>query len=170
MQSISCWRLCHTFVYVSSFILLVALLTVFLYTYFLNSCIMTSAWIDTNCDHPEVWTADWSWHHGACSVAASYKPPMLVTRVRLPACASFFVTSSLTTNKIEWSSSAPKAKVVFILRNWETCTTTAAGDRMLINDMGEHEGATPMIACRNTHRGARTHDHKVKGLALCRLS
>ena len=24
---------------------------------------------------------------GACSVAASYKPPMLVTRVRLPACA-----------------------------------------------------------------------------------
>ena len=24
--------------------------------------------------------------------------------------------------------------------------------------------------CRNTHRGARTHDHKVKGLALCRLS
>ena len=25
--------------------------------------------------------------HGACSVAASYKPPMLVTRVRLPACA-----------------------------------------------------------------------------------
>ena len=28
-------------------------------------------------------------HQGACSVAASYKPPMLVTRVRLPACASF---------------------------------------------------------------------------------
>ena len=26
---------------------------------------------------------------GACSVAASYKPPMLVTRVQLPACASF---------------------------------------------------------------------------------
>ena len=26
-------------------------------------------------------------HTGACSVAASYKPPMLVTRVRLPACA-----------------------------------------------------------------------------------
>ena len=26
-------------------------------------------------------------HQGACSVAASYKPPMLVTRVRLPACA-----------------------------------------------------------------------------------
>ena len=25
----------------------------------------------------------------ACSVAASYKPPMLVTRVRLPACAEF---------------------------------------------------------------------------------
>ena len=25
--------------------------------------------------------------NGACSVAASYKPPMLVTRVRLPACA-----------------------------------------------------------------------------------
>ena len=25
---------------------------------------------------------------GACSVAASYKPPMLVTRVRLPACAA----------------------------------------------------------------------------------
>ena len=24
-----------------------------------------------------------------CSVAASYKPPMLVTRVRLPACAVF---------------------------------------------------------------------------------
>ena len=23
---------------------------------------------------------------------------------------------------------------------------------------------------RDTHRGARTHDHKVKGLALCRLS
>ena len=23
---------------------------------------------------------------------------------------------------------------------------------------------------QNTHRGARTHDHKVKGLALCRLS
>ena len=28
-------------------------------------------------------------HQGACSVAASYKPPMLVTRVRLPACAYF---------------------------------------------------------------------------------
>ncbi len=27
--------------------------------------------------------------HSACSVAASYKPPMLVTRVRLPACACF---------------------------------------------------------------------------------
>ena len=27
----------------------------------------------------------------ACSVAASYKPPMLVTRVRLPACAVLFV-------------------------------------------------------------------------------
>ena len=26
---------------------------------------------------------------GACSVAVSYKPPMLVTRVRLPACALF---------------------------------------------------------------------------------
>ena len=26
-------------------------------------------------------------HRSACSVAASYKPPMLVTRVRLPACA-----------------------------------------------------------------------------------
>ena len=25
-------------------------------------------------------------------------------------------------------------------------------------------------ATQNTHRGARTHDHKVKGLALCRLS
>ena len=25
--------------------------------------------------------------HGACSVAVSYKPPMLVTRARLPACA-----------------------------------------------------------------------------------
>ena len=28
-------------------------------------------------------------NQGACSVAASYKPPMLVTRVRLPACAYF---------------------------------------------------------------------------------
>ena len=28
-----------------------------------------------------------SCHTGACSVAVSYKPPMLVTRVRLPACA-----------------------------------------------------------------------------------
>ena len=28
--------------------------------------------------------------HGARSVAVSYKPPMLVTRVRLPACAFFF--------------------------------------------------------------------------------
>ena len=28
--------------------------------------------------------------HGACSVAVSYKPPMLVTRVRLPACAIMF--------------------------------------------------------------------------------
>ena len=27
--------------------------------------------------------------HRACSVTASYKPPMLVTRVRLPACADF---------------------------------------------------------------------------------
>ena len=25
-------------------------------------------------------------------------------------------------------------------------------------------------ATQNTHRGARTHDHKVKSLALCRLS
>ena len=28
----------------------------------------------------------------------------------------------------------------------------------------------PLGLARNTHRGARTHDHKVKGLALCRLS
>ena len=28
----------------------------------------------------------------------------------------------------------------------------------------------PLTLARNTHRGARTHDHKVKGLALCRLS
>ena len=28
-------------------------------------------------------------HHSACSVAASFKPPMLVTRVRLPACAFY---------------------------------------------------------------------------------
>ena len=28
---------------------------------------------------------------GACSVAVSYEPPMLVTRVQLPACACFFV-------------------------------------------------------------------------------
>ena len=27
-----------------------------------------------------------------------------------------------------------------------------------------------VVALKNTHRGARTHDHKVKGLALCRLS
>ena len=31
-----------------------------------------------------------------CSVAASYKPPMLVTRVRLPACAVFCVALSLS--------------------------------------------------------------------------
>ena len=29
--------------------------------------------------------------HGACSVAVSYKPPMLVARVRLPACASRYL-------------------------------------------------------------------------------
>ena len=29
----------------------------------------------------------------ACSVAASYKPPMLVTRVRLPACAMLVATA-----------------------------------------------------------------------------
>ena len=28
----------------------------------------------------------------------------------------------------------------------------------------------PAGPVENTHRGARTHDHKVKGLALCRLS
>ena len=28
----------------------------------------------------------------------------------------------------------------------------------------------PASPVENTHRGARTHDHKVKGLALCRLS
>ena len=41
---------------------------------------------------------------GACSVAASYKPPMLVTRVQLPACALF-----------EWSSKSSflHAKCVF---------------------------------------------------------
>jgi hypothetical protein len=32
---------------------------------------------------------------------------------------------------------------------------------------GMHVGSC-LVA--NTHRGARTHDHKVKGLALCRLS
>ena len=30
--------------------------------------------------------------------------------------------------------------------------------------------AVPIADPRNTHRGARAHDHKVKGLALCRLS
>ena len=30
--------------------------------------------------------------------------------------------------------------------------------------------ATADFTTRITHRGARTHDHKVKGLALCRLS
>ena len=28
----------------------------------------------------------------------------------------------------------------------------------------------PVPGAKNTHRGARTHDHKVKGLALYRLS
>ena len=34
----------------------------------------------------ELWDVD-GFCYGACSVAVSYKPPMLVTRVRLPACA-----------------------------------------------------------------------------------
>ena len=38
---------------------------------------------------------------GACSVAASYKPPMLVTRVQLPACAC--VAPLAGTNMSVWS-------------------------------------------------------------------
>ena len=34
----------------------------------------------------DLWDVD-GFCYGACSVAVSYKPPMLVTRVRLPACA-----------------------------------------------------------------------------------
>ena len=35
-----------------------------------------------------------------------------------------------------------------------------------------HEAAKPRVSMGNpnTHRGARTHGHKVNGLALCRLS
>ena len=43
----------------------------------------------------------------ACSVAVSYKPPMLVTRVRLPACADAFIIfrpSSWLEEEIESSS------------------------------------------------------------------
>ena len=34
----------------------------------------------------------------------------------------------------------------------------------------EPDESPPSFLDQNTHRGARTHDHKVKSLALCRLS
>ena len=58
--------------------------------------------------------------------------------------------------------------------------------RMMVRQNGSPGGVTRLIGftafvgillpwvpanpVENTHRGARTHDHKVKGLALCRLS
>ena len=39
--------------------------------------------------------------HGACSVAASYKPPMLVTQARLPACAFFRLLKGGCCNSLE---------------------------------------------------------------------
>ena len=45
----------------------------------------------------------------ACSVTASYKPPMLVTRVRLPACAYLFDRAS-----------KPYQTPDFQLRDWLT--------------------------------------------------
>ena len=40
------------------------------------------------CCGPDVFGSQWRWTAtSACSVAVSYKPPMLVTRARLPACA-----------------------------------------------------------------------------------
>ena len=41
--------------------------------------------------------------------------------------------------------------------------------RPQLHDQGDLESAPP-LPFQNTHRGARTHDHKVKSLALCRLS
>ena len=41
-----------------------------------------------------MWNVD-GFCYGACSVAASYKPPILVTRVRLPACAFSFARDAL---------------------------------------------------------------------------
>ena len=46
-------------------------------------------------------------------------------------------------------------------------TTKAASTIILAHALG---GGEIDIRMKNTHRGARTHDHKVKGLALCRLS
>ena len=59
---------------------------------------------------------------------------------------------------------------------WRPCFTPSllhvCEEMMLINAATQDflYSEEPLIACRNTHRGARTHDHKVKGLALCRLS
>ena len=46
-----------------------------------------------NCGHA-VGGRDVAFGMSACSVAVSYKPPMLVTRVRLPACALWFLLIS----------------------------------------------------------------------------
>ena len=40
----------------------------------------------------------------------------------------------------------------------------------LLSDRRGRADCFAAASARNTHRGARTHDHKVKGLALCRLS
>ena len=42
----------------------------------------------------------------ACSVAVSYKPPMLVTRVRLPACAFFQILFPIASPWTYWTSAA----------------------------------------------------------------
>ena len=40
----------------------------------------------------------------------------------------------------------------------------------MINNLATSKSELHAAFLKDTHRGARTHDHKVKGLALCRLS
>ena len=90
---------------------------------------------------------------GACSVAASYKPPMLVTRVQLPACACGAPLAGTHMRVRVYGSSAPSSAGRW--RWWQCCCC-----------LNSWAGSAPQISI-STLPGppACPHHHRVAQLA-----
>ena len=92
----------------------------------------------------------------ACSVAASYKPPMLVTRVRLPACADLCIASLL--NQLYDILSCSQKSTARLQCRWQSHQTGHASARHRRAERlwcgGQHSGLPtlrPEFGSRRAH-------------------